>query len=148
MTKPAASLKPAAARARPTAAGQASARAPVLRPAPVAKPQVTTIRLDQGVQNGLRLLEAHSGVKRPLNKWVNLALAELIDRQAAALEDELGQALRNVQAYRQSDPGFKRAIQAVIDAELEHAAEDPMEGQGAAAMSGPAVAMVRGILRG
>ena len=33
-----------------------------------AAPQVTTIRLDEAVQKGLRVIEAHSGAKRPLNK--------------------------------------------------------------------------------
>lgn len=110
--------------------------------------QVTTIRLDEAVQRGLRILEAHSGVKRPLNKWVNIALAELIERQAATVESELDQALKNIRAYRKTDPGYKRAIKAYIAAEVAHAAADPMEGSPEPQRAGPALSMVRGMLRG
>ena len=55
-------------------------------------------------------------------------LAALIDRQAATIEDELDQALRNIKAYRKTDPGYKQAIKAFIDAEVAFAAEEPMEG--------------------
>lgn len=116
--------------------------------APAPRPQVTTIRLDEAVQEGLRVLEAHSGVKRPLNKWVNIALAELIDQRAATLEIELDQALKSIRAYRKTDPGYTRAIKAFIDAEVAHAAEDPMEGSPEPQAAGPAVSMVRKMLRG
>ena len=94
------------------------------------------------------MLEAHSGVKRPLNKWVNLALAEFIARQTASIADELEQALRNINAYRKTDPGYKRAIKAFIDSEVAFAAEDPMEGAREPQPIGPAVSMVRDMLRG
>jgi len=125
-----------------------SARIRVMKTGPEAVRRVTTIRLNQAVQKGLRFLEAHSGVKRPLNKWVNIALAALIDRQAAAMEDELEQALRNIKSYRKTDPGYKRAIKAFIDAEVAFAAEDPMEGTREPQATGPAVSMVREMLRG
>ena len=115
---------------------------------PDPRPQVTTIRLDEAVQKGLQVLEAHSGVKRPLNKWVNIALAALIDRQAATLELELEQALRHIKAYRKTDPGYRRAIKAFIDAEVAFAAGDPMERSRAPQAAGPAVSMVREMLRG
>ena len=123
-------------------------RARARKAAPVARPQVTTIRLDEAVQKGLQVLEAHSGVKRPLNKWVNIALASLIDRQAATLERELDQALRNIKAYRKTDAGYRRAIKAFIDAEVAFAAQDPMEGSRSPLAAGPAVSMVREMLRG
>jgi len=131
-----------------TAKLKKSTRTRATKTAPKAPPQVTTIRLDEVVQKGLRVLEAHSGVKRPLNKWVNIALAALIDRQAATLESELDQALRNIKAYRKTDPGYKRAIKAFIDAEVAFAAEDPMEGSREPQAAGPAVSMVRAMLRG
>ena len=105
-----------------TAKPRKSPRARATKAAPETRPQVTTIRLDEAVQKGLQVLEAHSGVKRPLNKWVNIALAALIDRQAATLERELDQALRNIKAYRKTDPGYRRAIRAFIDAEVAFAA--------------------------
>ena len=110
--------------------------------------RVTTIRIHEGVQAGLRLLEAHSGVRRPLNKWINLALADFIDRQIAPIEEELDQALKNIDAYRKTDPGYKKAIKAFIDAEVAHAGEDPMEGASDRPAVGPAVSMVREMLRG
>ncbi|MFM9967563.1 MAG: hypothetical protein ACKVQK_04045 [Burkholderiales bacterium] len=115
---------------------------------PRARPQVTTIRLDPSVQNGLRLLEAHGGAKRPLNKWVNVALAELIERHAATVERELEQALLNIKAYRKSDPGHKRAITAFIDAEIAGMTGDPMEGSREPRPTGPAVSMLRQMIRG
>ena len=123
-------------------------RARATKAASGARPQVTTIRLDAAVQKGLQVLEAHSGVKRPLNKWVNIALAALIDRQAATLEHELDQALRNIKTYRKTDPGYRRAIKAFIDAEVAFAAEDPMEGRRSPQAAGPALSMVREMLRG
>jgi hypothetical protein len=100
------------------------------------------------VQEGLRVLDAHSGIKRPLNRWVNIALAELIDRRSATLETELAEALRSIKAYRKTDPGYKRAIQAFIKAEVDNAAEDPMEGGPQPKSVGPAVSLVRKMLRG
>jgi hypothetical protein len=94
--------------------------------AAAARPQVATIRLDEAVQRGLRGLETHSGIKRPLDKCISIALAELIERQAATVKSELDQALKNNRAYRKSDPGYERAIRAFIAAEVVHAAEDPM----------------------
>lgn len=122
--------------------------APAKAAAAVARPQVTTIRLDEAVQSALRVLQAHSGVKRPLNKWVNLALVDFIEKQAAALEIELEQALRNIREYRNADPGYKRAIKALIDAEVRFAAEDPMQGKREPRAAGPAVSMVRQLLHG
>ena len=110
--------------------------------------RVTTIRIYEGVQAGLRILEAHSGVKRPLNKWVNLALADFIDRQIAPIEEELNQALKDIDAYRKTDPGYKKAIKAFIEAEVAHAGEDPMERASERPAAGPAVSMVREMLRG
>lgn len=77
-----------------------------------------------------------------------MALAELINQQTAKIEAELDQALRHIKEYRKSDPGYKRAIKAFIDAEVNLAAEDPMEGRPARQAPGPAVSMVREMLRG
>lgn len=121
---------------------------PAKAAAAVARPQVTTIRLDESVQSALRVLQAHSGVKRPLNKWVNLALAEFIEKQAATLETELEQSLKNIRACRKADPGYKRAIKALIDAEVSFAAVDPMQGTREPRAAGPAVSMVRQMLHG
>jgi hypothetical protein len=125
-----------------------SARVRVAKTNPKLRPRVLTIRLDEGVQKGLQMLKANSGAKLSLNKMVNAALAALIDKRAATFESELDQALRNIRASRQSDPGYKRAIKAFIDAEVAFAAEDPMEGAQEPQAAGPAVSMVREMLRG
>ena len=111
------------------------------------KPYVTTIRLQDTLKKGLQALEAHTGVKRPLNKWINIALAELIEKRSATIEDELEQALQNIRAYRAADPGYARAIRAFIDAEVVSAPEDPMEGSPEPRKAGPAVSIVREMLR-
>lgn len=115
---------------------------------PDVQSRVSTIRLDEGVQRGLQVLKAHGGAKLSLNKMVNVALAALIEKQAASIESELDEALRNIRAYRKSDPGYKRAIKAFIDAEVAFAAADPMEGARSSQPPGPAVSMVRDMLRG
>lgn len=131
---------------KPRSAAHARARA--VPSAAAQRPQVTTIRLDAAVHEGLRLLKAHSGVKQPLNKWVNLALADFIEKQATTLEAELEQALTNIRAYRKRDPGYKRAIRAFIEAEVACAAEDPMQGTPEPQAAGQAVSMVRALLHG
>jgi predicted transcriptional regulator len=118
------------------------------KPASSGRPQVTTVRLDPEVQKGLRLLQTYSGINRPLNKWINLALADFIAKQSASLERELDQALKNVRAYRRNDPGYKRAIESLIDAEASLADQDPMEGGPEPRPAGPAVSLVREALDG
>ena len=88
-------------------------RGRVTKASPRERPRTTTIRLDAAVQKGLRFIEAHGGVKRPLNKLINLALAELIERQTATIERDLEQALRNIAAYRKTDPGYKRVLKSL-----------------------------------
>ena len=109
--------------------------------------QVTTIRIREDVQAGLRILEAHSGVKRPLNKWVNLALADFIDRQIALIEESSTRPSKTSRLTA-TDPGYKKAFKAFIDAEVARARDDPMEGASERPAVGPAVSMVREILRG
>lgn len=145
------SKKPARPSGNPAKKARAKVESVLAKPAEKAalgRAQVTTIRIREDVQAGLRLLEAHSGVRRPLNKWVNLALADFIDRQIAPIEEELDQALKNIKAYRKTDPGYKKAIKAFIEAEVAHAAQDPMEGARERPAVGPAVSVVREMLRG
>jgi hypothetical protein len=131
-----------------TSKSRKSARVRAVKAKPETRPRVSTIRLDEGVQKGLQILKSHGGAKYSLNKMVNAALAALIDKQAASLENQLDQALRNIRAYRKTDPGYKRAIKAFIDAEVAFAAVDPMEGAREPQAAGPAVSMVREMLRG
>lgn len=110
--------------------------------------KVTTIRIPPSLKIGINMLERAVGFRRPLNKWITIALADYIDRRTAAAENELELALKNVRAYRKTDPSYKRAIKAFIDAEVEFAGEDPMEGSTSPTEVGPAVSMVRELIRG
>ncbi len=126
-------------------------RKPQADPAPAkgdAPSKVTTIRIPPSLKVGIEMLELAVGLKRPLNKWITIALTDYIDRRTAAAEDELDRALKNIRAYRKTDPHYKRAIQAFIDAEVEFAGEDPMEGSAGPTEAGPAVSIVRDMIRG
>jgi hypothetical protein len=111
-----------------------------------ARKKATTIRLDPLIEQGLYLLQAV--VKRPVNKIVNEALAEYIDRGTAKLEVDFEETLARLREYRRSDPGFKRAIKAFADAEATYGSQDPVEGKRITMDAGPAVTMVRDLLRG
>lgn len=124
-----------------------SSRVRVAKTNPKALHRVVTVRLDEGVRKGLHRLQVRSSAKLSLNELANAALATFIEKQAA-LDNELDQALRNFRAYRKADPGYKRAIKAFIDAEVAFAAGRSMEGAREPQVAGPAVSMVREMLRG
>ena len=110
--------------------------------------KVTTIRIPPSIQAGIGLLESAVGVKHPLNKWITIALADYIERRTAAAEDELERALSNIRAYRKSDPGYRNAIEEFIEAEVAFAGDDPVEGSTERSHAGPAVSMIRELIRG
>ena len=139
--------KPAPAKKSPSLDRQTgklagAAKARVVR-ATARKP--TTIRLDPSIEKGLQILQA--ACKRPVNKIVNEALAEYIDKGTARLEADFEEALDRLKEYRRSDPGFKRAVRAFVDAEVACGAHDPVEGRPIPREVGPAVTMVRERLR-
>lgn len=83
-----------------------------------------------------------------MNKIVNQALIEFVDRGVTRLRSDAEETLRLLSAYRKRDPGFKRAAAQFVEAEAMYGAEDPMEGIEYEAPAGPAVKMVRALLRG
>ncbi len=87
--------------------------------------RATTFRLTPANEQGLRLLNAETG--QPLNKLVNEAVAGYIETRSAALEQELQQTLERLKAWRQRDPGFRKAIAAFVEGEAT--ADDPAEGR-------------------
>ena len=111
-----------------------------------AKAKATTIRLDPFIEIGLQLLQ--SKIKRPINKIVHDALADYIERGTADMEADIEDTLSRLRHYRRSDPGFKRAIAAFVDAEATHGSRDPVEGRTLSEAPGPAVSMIRERLRG
>jgi hypothetical protein len=86
-----------------------------------------TLRLEPTFERGLVLLKGV--LKKPINKMVNEAVGEYIQRRTAQVESELTTTLEDLQAYRRSDPEFLAARQAFIDAEALYGRDDPMQGR-------------------
>jgi len=107
--------------------------------------KATTIRLDPIVMKGLALLRQVD--RQPLNKLVNIALKNYLERRSAEVEADLQQIIERVRAYRRADPKFKQAWDAFADAEARHGHEDPVEGRIVRAeAAGPAQTAVRALL--
>ncbi len=106
--------------------------------------RATTIRLTPENEHGLRLLNVE--LRRPINKLVNLAVADFIETKAETLQVKLEQTLAHLKAYRRHDPGFRKAIAQF--AEAEATLVDPAEGRSRELPAGPAVTRVREALRG
>ncbi len=84
---------------------------------------------------------------KPLNKLVNEAVDDYVERRPAEVESELGETLPRNRAARRKDPTFKRAIAEFAAAEAHYAKSDPIEGTVVhAAESGPAQSLVRSML--
>lgn len=135
----------------------------VFQPASV---RTKTLRLEPVLERGLVMLKEVQ--KKPINKMVNEAVGEYIQRRTAQVEAELTATLEQLQAYRLADPEFLAARQAFIEGEALYGKDDPMEGRivrvkasaGAAkrqesnmakertAKAGPALTKVRELLRG
>ena len=123
-----------------------------------------TLRLEPLFEEGLGMLK--EVLHKPINKMVNEAVGEYIERRTAQVEHELTTTIEQLRAYRKRDPAFANARKAFVEAEAIHGKTDPMEGRivnvrpppGAYARRGtgskvttdsnPALAMVRERLRG
>ena len=133
---------PAAAtrtRAKPRSAAKAAAALP-------SRVQ-TTLRLEPELRSGLELLQAALGT--PLNKLVNMAVAEFVSAKAAHVESELEAALKKIKTLRRADPAFVKDFKAIAAAELRHRKQDPVEGKAfreAAAETASAVSLVRRVV--
>ncbi len=90
-----------------------------------------------------------SVLKQPMNKMVNEAVRDFIEKRTAEVEVDLRGVADRLRAYQQSDPGFLRAIARFSRAEAAHGAGDPVEGKVVRAPKpGPALSRVRELLRG
>lgn len=125
-----------------------------------------TLRLQPSYEKGLVILKRV--LKMPINKMVNEAVAEYIQKRTAEVEAELTTTLEQLHAYRLTDPDFAAARQAFIEGEALHGKDDPMEGRivrvkkpardavksaasaptTEAVAAGPALSKVRELLRG
>jgi hypothetical protein len=80
-------------------------------------------------------------------------IGELVDgvkrlRKEARVPGSGDDVARRLRGYRQADPGFKRSIRAFVDAEAQYGADDPAEGRLTPPETGPALSMVRALIRG
>ena len=115
-----------------------------------------TLRLTPEFEVGLVLLKRVLGM--PINKMVNEAVGEYIQKRSAEVESNLTGVLEQLKAYRRADPNFQYDLDQFVAAEARFGAQDPVEGvvyqvtpPVAAAKkpkAGPALTMVREILRG
>lgn len=114
--------------------------------------KATTFRLDPEVKAQLTTL---SGIlDQSLNRLANEAIREYVARRTLDVEAELEATLEKLRAYRKADPGFRRAIEDAVTAEVAvAAADDPAEGQVVAdprlasvAARGPAEAAILDLL--
>lgn len=125
-----------------------------------------TLRLQPSYEKGLVMLKQI--LKMPINKMVNEAVGEYIQRRTAEVESDLTTTLAQLQEYRLADPNFVAARQAFVEGEALHGEDDPMEGRivhvkvparatvkrGSSApptqavTAGPALSKVREMLRG
>lgn len=108
--------------------------------------KVTTLRLPQPLHRKLELLQQVLG--KPLNRLVNEAVDDYVERRTAEVELDLEETLRRVKAARKKQPKFKHAIAELAAAETRYAKNDPVEGTVAqTAEPGPAQSLVRSMLR-
>ncbi|NRF70547.1 hypothetical protein HLB44_26430 [Aquincola sp. S2] len=86
-----------------------------------------TLRLQPSYEKGLVILKRI--LKMPINKMVNEAVGEYIQRRTAEVESELTTTLEQLHAYRLADPDFVAARQAFVEGEALYGKDDPMEGR-------------------
>jgi predicted transcriptional regulator len=89
--------------------------------------KATTFRIDPRVQAGLENLSRL--LKRPMNQLVNEAVKEFVRKRSTEVEHKLESTLAALRAYRERDPDFEWAVSSFARAEVEHAKQDPAEGE-------------------
>ncbi len=136
MTRASSSAVTTRSRAKPGAATKAAAAAPVR--------VQTTLRLEPELRSGLEVLQTALGT--PLNKLVNMAVADFVAAKAAHVESELEAALKKIKALRRADPTFAKEFKAIAAAEIRHRKRDPVEGKAFREEPASAVALVRRVV--
>jgi predicted transcriptional regulator len=104
----------------------------------------TTLRLEPELRSGLETLQAALGT--PLNKLVNMAVADFVAAKAAHLETELEAALEKIKTLRHADPTFSKDFKAIAAAELRHGKRDPVQGRAFREKPASAVSLVRRVV--
>ena len=103
-----------------------------------------TLRIDPEERAALEDLSKIEG--RPVNQLLNEAIKSFLIRRGPK-ERSLEANLGRLRAYRESDPGFRRAAAAFVDSEAS--LDDPLEGQLVSAEIepiGPAQSKIRDLL--
>jgi|SRR5580765_700093 len=118
------------ARLRPSVpsnlAGALSTKAPPKSPKHAPSTRAKTLRLEPEFEDGLDLLKSVLGL--PVNRMVNEAVGEYIEKRTSQVEADLGGLLAQVKAYRKADPDFKFARERFVKAEMKMAGQDPTDG--------------------
>ena len=141
---PAAAATPVVSLA-PRGAPPALAAAPGDPTEPVVK--VTTVRMPMPLHDKLDLL--HGILRVPVNRLINEAVVDYVERRTAEVETDMTRVLEQVRAARRADPHHVRAIAAFVAAEAEHGADDPVEGHVVApGPAGPTQSRIRSLLAG
>jgi hypothetical protein len=104
----------------------------------------TTLRLEPELRSGLEVLQTALGT--PLNKLVNMAVADFVAAKAAHVESELEAALKKIKALRRADPTFAKEFKAIAAAEIKYRKHDPVEGKAFREQPASAVALVRRVV--
>ncbi|MCE9658098.1 MAG: hypothetical protein K8R60_06025 [Burkholderiales bacterium] len=90
------------------------------------KTKAKTLRLEPQYENALAFLKTVLGAS--VNKMVNDAVGQYIQRETARVEVNLGDLLAQVKAYRMADPDFSHAHARVVEAEVRAVGKDPAVG--------------------
>jgi hypothetical protein len=90
------------------------------------KTKAKTLRLEPQYENALGFLKTVLGAS--VNKMVNDAVGQYIQRETARVEVKLGDLLAQVKAYRKADPDFSHAHARVVEAEIKSVGNDPADG--------------------
>ncbi len=112
--------------------------------------KVMPIRLEPALRLGLEMLRGV--LKKPMNKLMNEAVSDFIEKRTAEVETDLEAVLKQVREYRKRDPRFREAIRLTAEAEAQASKEgvgDPAQGRTYLIQErkvGPAQSMVRDLL--
>lgn len=106
-------------------------------------PVPVTLRVDQSLKDHLSKLSELR--QTTMNKLINQALHQFVSKETLVIEEELEASLSALRTYRDSDPGFERAIEGVARAELSTDA-DPAQGRVAFSDGYETTTLVRSLL--
>ena len=85
-----------------------------------------TLRLRPEFEVGLGILK--NVLRKPINKMVNEAVGEYIEKRAAEVEADLYGVLEKLKAYKRADRKFASARAQFVEAEARYGAGDLVEG--------------------